>query len=466
MFSLQRLKQIYDLTPMWLKRFSSNMPARLLYGSCYAEQLKFLVQSANWNKAELSDYQTKKLFALVEFAATTVPYYRDLFRRLRLPIQMRTLEEFSALPLLTKDIVREQSDRMISEAIPARKRYMAKTGGTTFSPLSFWMSSEAYGREWAFVHDLLSRYGISRKDRKIVIRGTEFKGISKGLYFQCNPVYAELQISPFHLNHTLIQELLPTIKKFSPSYIYGYPSAISAFAKIAREDGLGPGFAFKGVFTISESLYDHQKRLIEDAFGCPVFSFYGQSERVIFAGYYPGREGYYIDPRYGLTEVIEDELVGTGFLNLATPLLRYRTGDSGVIDYPNGEVKGIDAFPHIKKLEGRWLQDAIVNKGGQEVSVMVFPYDLFDGIEKFQFVQQEIGKVEVCVVPSASFDKELTIKKIIKIIKERVGNEFDFEVKVVSNLVLTSRGKQPLVIQQIASRTTGSRRKHERDMAP
>jgi phenylacetate-CoA ligase len=311
------------------------------------------------------------------------------------------------------------------------------------------MSREAYGIEWAFVHDLLAQYGVSPKDRKIVIRGTRIKGVQQGLFHQYNPVYSELQISPFHITEDVMRELAPTLKDFAPAYIHGYPSAITAFARIAVQQGWGGSLRLKAVLTISESLYPCQRQVIGEAFNCPVFSFYGQSERVIFAGNLPGQEDYLLDPRYGFTELIGGELVGTGFINKATPLLRYQTGDRGTIQQASSDARGVHAFSKIARLEGRWLQDVLIGKSGTHLPVMVFPYDLFEGIERYQFVQQIAGKVEVRVVPSGDFRSDHHLVLLLKLMRERVGDELEIDLRTVASVELTERGKQALVINKI-----------------
>lgn len=69
------------------------------------------------------------------------------------------------------------------------------------------MSSEAYAKEWAFVHDLNRRFGIEPTDRKIGLRGVPFLRANEGVYSQLNPVYRELQLSPFHLTEAVVNSL-------------------------------------------------------------------------------------------------------------------------------------------------------------------------------------------------------------------------------------------------------------------
>lgn len=435
---------------MWVKAPIGMVPPSIMLGKHYRRQARFLEESSLWGAEELAKFQLGQLLKATEFAATTVPYYRDLFAKLGLPKKLRSIDEFLTLPFLTKEIIKEEGSRMISEAVPVSARYQVTTGGTSGTPMAFWMAAEAYSREWAFVHDLLGRYGISSSDRKIGLRGVPFPCAEQGIYYQFNPIYHELQISPFHLTEDVIRNMASIIRNFGARYIHGYPSSVSQFASIASKCGLAKELDLKGVLLVSETVYPHQLTLISEALGCPVISFYGHSERLIFAGSAFDREGYFIDPRYGYTEVIDGELIGTGFINMAMPMLRYRTGDIATIEHPVGG-KGVLAFPRIPRVDGRWLQEMLVGKNGALISVTALNMhsDLFANIQRFQFYQETRGQVVLRVIPTPDFDYKRDGEVIINAFREKVGHELDVELKVVESVELTTRGKQMFLIQKL-----------------
>lgn len=450
MLFLQSLKNTYLRLPMWIKAPVGMVPPSVILGKHYRRQARFLHESLQWSAEEFAKFQLGQLLSVTEFAATTVPYYRDLFARLGLPKKLRSIDEFLMLPFLTKEIIKEEGGRLVSEAIPVSSRYKVTTGGTSGTPMAFWMAAEAYGREWAFVHDLLARYGISSSDRKIGLRGVPFPRAEHGIYYQFNPIYRELQISPFHLTEDVIKNMASLIRNFGARYIHGYPSSVSQFASIVSKCGLAKELDLKGVLLVSETVYPHQLTLISEALGCPVISFYGHSERLIFAGSAPDREGYFIDPRYGFTEAIDGELVGTGFINKAMPMLRYRTGDYATIEYPVAG-NGAFAFPRIPIVDGRWLQEMLVGKNGALISITALNMhsDLFANVQRFQFYQESPGKVELRVIPTRNFEYKRDGEVIKNAFREKVSHELDIELKVVDSVELTVRGKQMFLIQKL-----------------
>lgn len=449
---LDKLKSTYLRLPDKIKNIVSLVPPSILLGRFYCEHSEFLRRSENWLGVELAEYQERSLLDIVEFAANTVPYYRDLFNELGIPSRLQSIEDFKKIPYLTKEIVLREKDRMISDIIPISSRYKVTTGGTSGTPLEFWMSSEAYAKEWAFVHDFCFRYGIKNTDKKLGFRGVAFPRADEGVYSQINPIYRELQISPFHITDENIFALKNKILNFKPRYIHGYPSSVFQFARIASEQGWSELLQLKGVFLISESVFDFQEDLIANAFKCPVFSHYGQTERLIFAGSTPGNSGYFCDPRYGYTEAFEGELVGTGFLNKAMPMLRYRTGDSVKLDADiKLDLKGFAAFPRIIEIEGRWLQEMVVGKSNTLISVTALNMhsDLFRNVFRFQYIQSERGKLVLAVIPKVGYKSHIDNERIYSAFIDKVGQELDLEIIQVGEINLTNRGKHKFLIQKI-----------------
>jgi len=451
MHFLHNIKNIYEKSPSWVKAPIGWVPLSIVLGADYRKQKSFLQQSLAWDTEQLKKNQKKLLFDMVEYAALSTPYYRRLFKDLGLSPRLQSMDQFFKIPIIDKQKVKDLGDDIFSDAIPASGRYKVMTGGTSGSPLTFFMSTEAYAREWAFVHELLARYDIRPDDRKLGLRGVPLVQGKAQSFTKYNPIYRELQISPFHLTEEIVSHEVGKFLSFRPIYLHGYPSALELLAKLAKKDGWGRQLKMKGVLAISESLYPHQKSMIEDAFGCDVFSFYGHTERLIFAGDSPGRKGYLIDPRYGYTELVEGELIGTGFINKATPLLRYQTGDLAEIADSDIESSGLDTMPRLEKVEGRWRQELIAGKNGAKISITALNMhsDVFLNVSRFQFYQDEVGQVELKIVPLAAYDQTRDNRAILQGFRDKVGDELDVQIKLVDSIALTGRQKQLFLVQKL-----------------
>ena len=127
------------------------------------------------------------------------------------------------------------------------------------------------------------------------------------------------------------------LEDFRPVYLCGYPSSMHVLAEYYRRAGQRPA-PLKAVLTSAETLLDTQRRTIEETFRTRVFDQYGQTEMQSFWYECPaGRM--HAHPLAGITEILRPdgspaapgemgEIVLTGLINYAMPLIRYRVGDT------------------------------------------------------------------------------------------------------------------------------------------
>src|SRR3972149_8095778 len=102
---------------------------------------KELNKTNKFSHTKLIQYQNQKLSELINYAYNFIPYYKELFDRYKIkPDKIRTIEDLSNIPVLTKEIVRERFDSLTCD-----KRFFNKyrpliyrTSGTTGSPLKFY----------------------------------------------------------------------------------------------------------------------------------------------------------------------------------------------------------------------------------------------------------------------------------------------------------------------------------------
>ena len=445
---------IFRKSPELLRKLTYFVPIKYrLGGNNFTETYSFLKKSGKWNKIEISKWQGVHLEKLLKHAVKNVPFYKNI--RLSSNDPFKNLEKF---PIIDKETIQEDLTKFISTNIPESDAYYVSTGGTSGNQLKFYLDNSTYGKEWAFVMTAWGRIGFSPGDRIVSFRGVEFNNADKGIYWQINPIYNTLEMSPFHMGEENLNDYVKKIKDFKPNYIHGYPSAISILAKYIQEnnENLPP---IKGILAVSENIYPWQRKLLEKAFNARVFSFYGQSERVIMASECEYSTKYHIFPEYGITELIDDnnypvnigkrgELVGTSFLNYYMPFIRYKTGDFAVLDgneCPCGRNHMI-----IKDLVGRWNQEMIFAKDGSLISTTALNLhsDVLEKIIKYQFYQDTEGELVIKIIPKQKFSIE-DENKIKMNFYNKIGSNLDIIVEEVTEIPLTERGKHRFLIQKM-----------------
>ena len=118
-----------------------------------------------WSKADIAAYQDERLRGLVRHAYANVPFYRELMQALRLtPRDIRGRADLPKLPLLTKEHVRRNRERMVADGVRRERLIPGYTGGTTGSALRFYSSPEAVAFQWAVWWRHRQRFGLTTDD--------------------------------------------------------------------------------------------------------------------------------------------------------------------------------------------------------------------------------------------------------------------------------------------------------------
>jgi phenylacetate-CoA ligase len=447
---------IYDWSPRPLRRVVSVVPFGWRVGSIYRSTLRFLLESDRWTRDHLRAYQTCMLDRIISGALQRVPAYRDRYGRLLGRDPWRILAEIEPIE---KHDVQADPERFRDRSIPDRRTYVTSTGGTSGRPLRVVLDRDGFQTEWAFMMAQWMRAGYRPGDRRATFRGVPFPG---GHFWQENPVYDEIQFSPFAMTGATLPAYVERLRIERPAFLYGYPSALTILARYVR-DHPDCGFpSVRGLLCGSENVRPGQREFLEETFRAPFFSWYGQSEKVILAGECEKSTDYHAFPQYGVTEILdargrptqeagaEGELVGTGFVNRAMPLIRYRTGDHAILLDDHCSLCG-RAFPRLGPVRGRWVQEMIVGRTGAEISLTALNMhgEVFDGVERFQFHQREIGRVTLRIVPAGTLTSE-TQQRILRALSAKTGAEIEWAIEETSSLPLSPRGKGIFLVQEIA----------------
>lgn len=434
--NLNMIKRVYLDAPNFLKRPLLKVPFAVFCGNPYREQISHLRSQRAITVG--SELHLALLFKFVNDCIRYVPYYKNTATDVGLS-EVNSLEDFRKLPLLTKADVRNNLDRLHNRDF-AGPSYKVSTGGSSGKQLHFLMSNRAYSREWAFFSRFLSDRGININSKRISLRGVD--GIDPESLIGYNFLYKELLISPFRLTEEELLKNFEDIEHFGATWIHGYPSTVNTLARLILSSNLSiPNI--QNVVLVSEQIYPEHVATIKKAFNCPIHTFYGASERVIFAEDINGE--YAPNPLYGYTELIDNELVGTGFVNEATPLIRYRSGDEA-----RASVSENGSVLKIHEITGRWGKEFLIGAKGQKIysTALNLHSDALDRISQYQFYQSQPGVCELRIVPDSTFE-EGDGKNVAGAFQAKVGHALVIEPKVVDQIDLSPRGKHKYIINNL-----------------
>jgi len=94
-----------------------------------------------WTEQEWERWRSRRLHAILERAATRVPYYRDLWRG------RGEWADLRRWPLLAKDSIREAPGSFLVDGVEPSHLEELHTSGTTGKPLTLWRDRAA-SRAW------------------------------------------------------------------------------------------------------------------------------------------------------------------------------------------------------------------------------------------------------------------------------------------------------------------------------
>jgi phenylacetate-CoA ligase len=409
----------------------------------YIETRKLIKETEYLSEEELEKFQFSKLQDIVNYAWGNIEGYRELWQKNNFePSKLKSLKDIELIPFVTKEILRDSIDKFTNKKL-SNLRYMT-TGGSTGIPFGFYEQTHNSMIETAFIHDMWSRFykDINLDTKKVTLRGNKIKNI-----YEYDSI-SGLTISSYDINIQNIKEYIKQINKSKYSIFQAYPSALYLMAKIMKENNLKLNHKFEAIMFGSEPLYDFQKELIKEVFDTKLCYWYGHSEKAILAGNTSNNNDFFVYPQYGITEIIDGELVGTSFWNYATPFIRYKTNDYAKI---SNKTNDINNYILLSKIDGR-LQDYIVNKDKELVTLtaLIFAqhFNCFSKIVQMQLYQEEIGHVVVKIIPTENFNSE-DKKEIIDKMLYASHNKIVVFIEIVNNIQRTKASKLKFLDQHL-----------------
>ncbi len=448
------IRGLYDRAPSWVRGSVRVLPFGWRIGRHYRQTLAFLQESDRWDAERLKAYQDRSLDTLLTRAIRNVPYYAR-YRNLLGKPPRAMLEAIE--PIEKKDI-QADPERFLDPTVPRSATYLTMTGGTSGYPLNIILDKSGFQIEWAFMIAQWMRVGFRPGLPKAKFRG---QALPEGRLWLHNPVYDELQFSPFKMSEENLALYVKELQRYKPQFLYGYPSALTLLARYIESHPGAKIPQVKALLCGSENVRDGQREFLERVFDTRFYSWYGMSEKVILAGECERSTLYHAFPQYGVTEVrdaagnlsshsgSDGELVGTGFMNTAMPFIRYRLGDySRIVD--DACTACGRPWTILGPVRGRWVQEMILGRSGAEISLTALNMhgEVFAGVLRFQFRQIERGRATLRIVSSSQFAKR-DAERIRLALTAKTGDEVEWRVEIAQSLELTDRGKGVFLVRRI-----------------
>ena len=419
-----------------------------------------LEQSQWWSPARLDSYRLDRLRAFLALVALTVPYYERLFKDLAFdPASIRTLTDLTKIPLLTKAIIRSNTEAL--KARGATRLRPFNTGGSSGEPLTFFLSKERVSHDVAAKWRATRWWGVDIGDPEVVVWGSPTEvGAQDWVRSIRDRLLRSILLPAFEMSDSNLDAFVAAIRAKRPAMLFGYPSALAHIARHAESrrqvmDDLG----IRVAFVTAERLYPEQRDQIMRTFGCSLANSYGGRDAGLIASECPAG-GMHISAEDIIVEIIDGqgrprppgtagEIVVTHTATRSFPFIRYRTGDVGMMDERACECgRGL---PLIKEIQGR-TTDFIVAQDGTVMHGLALIYVIRDlpGVAKFKIVQESVDRTNVLLVAGPDFDHGV-VERIKVGMARRLGAGVSIDVQVVDDILPEASGKYRYVTSKVAA---------------
>lgn len=360
-------------------------------------------------------------------------------------------------PILKKDRLQAHEEDFW---VPSLFRVSAETGGTTGTPIRLIRSIANVAIERHFIERLIQPYGVSLKSSKVaVLRADEVKDPrdSAPPYGVHKDRQRHLLLSNPHLNLDTVDWYIDALKRHNTEVLYVYPSMLENLIHLARQRSLSlqVPIVLSSSETVAPALFEE----VRHSLGGTLVDYYGLGERVALASATSAAEYYFI-PSYGRIELVDTgesandngdaccRIIATGFWNSAMPLIRYDTGDIGIVknedrgrltEIENGEIP-------FTGIQGR-SSEYIIGRNGSRISGLNHLPRGVENLVRMQVIQQSLDTVELRLRVTDDFSSS-NMQQLRHNVGDMIPPSIQVNIEKHLELLKAPNGKTPFVVRQ------------------
>jgi len=410
--------------------------------------------------AEVRALQFERLKRLLEWCWREVPYYRRRWTQAGIvPGDIRSLDDYAHLPVLTKADIRDNAEDIKATSLKDSLGYKA-TGGSTGEPLRFGFTRESNDRRVAVMWRGYGWAGSRMGRRTLFLWGGAVGQPSVAHRMKdrvYNAVFARRLLDSFHMSESSMADYADAIDDYRPEVVVGYVGPLVRLAEWLLANGRQVHRP-ASIIGAAEALHPFQREIIEKAFGAPAFNTYGCREFMLIASECEHRQGLHVNADHLLVETLDadgmpihagsGEVAITDLFNYGMPFIRYVNGDMAT--HATNACPCGRGLPLLASVDGRKL-DAIRTPAGHVLPGEFFPHMLKDvpGLARFQLVQRRLDRLDLSIVRGRGFE-DASLDYIRREVARVLGDSAELHCHFVDDIPLTRSGKLRVTVSELA----------------
>ncbi len=416
--------------------------------------LRDFEQSQFFTENEIEALQLQQLKDLLSYAQENCEFYKEQLERSGISVnQIQSLSDLTLIPILTKQQIQNQYARMISSAFLPESLIKNQTGGSTGTPITFYLDHERRRSRAAATWRHNHWAGYHAGDKLAVLWGAarDLKPKRTLARWKDHLLTPTIALNTAQITERNLREFVEKWNWFRPKHLLAYAKSAAMFAKYIHENKIAIR-PVNSVITSAEVLEDQERRLIEEVFQCKVFNRYGSREVSVIASECEYHDGLHVMAEGLIVEIIKDgrparpgelgEIIVTDLLNRGMPLIRYRIGDAGT--WLTEPCKCGRGLPRLANVQGR-VTDFLVGCKGQLVSGAALTVTVIaqrPSLGQVQLIQEKKNHVLFRIAPpSDSSIGDSDQQFLIEQFKSYLGDQMQFDFEFVDELLAEPSGK-------------------------
>jgi phenylacetate-CoA ligase len=415
-------------------------------------------------REELMELQRNKLHRLLEYAYRHVPYYRRLFDRVEFqPADVLTdLSSMRRIPVLTKTIIHENSDGLVTTETERRGQMGSlTTGGSTGHPLIFMQDNDFRDYVTADIHRHLGWAGWQLGQAHAYIWGANFEvKASQSIRGKAMDwALGRFSTNAYVLSDESMGAFAAKVRRRQPRILFGYPSSMYRFAEFVRDHGLDD-IRFKAIFGSAEVYYPSQRQLIEEVFGGRAFDRYGTRELGGVACECEAHTALHASVDNNYIEILQDlggeehaqpgevgHIVVTNLNNYGMPFIRYSIEDMGSWSAMERCACGRE-LPLMDLVQGRRIDMFRTRDGLAVWGGFASPLFGMEGVKQFQLIQKSYDLVVARIVKDGELDVA-RLDEIERTVHTALGDHVKVEFDFPDEIPVLASGKYRYAISEV-----------------
>lgn len=378
--------------------------------------------------------------AHARYAMTSSPFYRDFYSSSG--FRLSDLDDpaaFDSLPILDKQIVRENFDSIRTPEASPKNSVQSVSGGSTGEPLRILRDLRAPTRslEWR----LYRWWGANPWDNRADLYRQILQGRAKLRHDVQWWPSRRLHLNARDMSDHAIATFAEEWNRHAPRIFVGYVGGVLELARaLERLDlRLTPPHV---IALTAAPLPDGVRAEIESVFRAPAYDHYRSAEIPWMAGECRARSGLHTFSDVRRIEVVDKndqvapigvsgEVVASDLTNRVFPLLRYRLGD--VTQRLDGACDCGVNLPRIAPVRGRVVEALRLPQGGviagESLTGLFSPTP--HAVRQFQLVQASDYSVTILCVRGSSPHADAEITQAAETVRDLGRGKISVEYRIV-----------------------------------